>query len=248
MRLIKPRGSSSPPGVADAEPCRILFVHIPKTAGMSLFTALERWATPERSLRFPQGGPEDLTAYHALSAERIGELRLLSGHLTLRAFQRRGLAGWSPITLLREPVARTLSLYSSVLENTRHPWHRLVSDMGIERFVDWLSLTPTNIDQQCRFVAGVPDAASAFDALASEFALATTLEHLAGFTDALSRLIATRLRVPRKNRSRAPVRPMEVPAATLDRIRSMNEHDAALYQRVRAAGLLGARSAPREAR
>lgn len=218
---------------------RILFVHIPKTAGMSLYHALRRWASPQRSLRFPNGGQADLDAWLALPQERIDDLRLISGHLPVHVFRRRDLTGWLPITLLRDPVARTLSTYSYMRDQRSHPWHRLVSAMSLEQFLDWFDERPANHDQQCGFVDRSRTAEAAFRVLSEEFHLAATVERLDDFDEALSELLGTPIRTPVRNRSRRSIDAATLSEGTLARIRDMQREDEALYKRLREAGLVG---------
>jgi hypothetical protein len=230
----------APPVRAGLE--RILFVHIPKTAGMSLYHALERWAGPGRAIRFPNGGPDDLAAWLALPTGRLEELRVISGHLPLHDFERRRLDGWQPVTLLRDPVARWLSTYTYVRGQRSHPWHRLVSGMDLEAFVDWFAARPANTDQQCGFVSPERTARAAFEVLSERFLLAGSVERLDVFEDRLGAALGTAIRIPRRNRSRRPLDRSSVPAATLARIQELQAEDELLYRRVLEAGLVGSAS------
>jgi hypothetical protein len=221
---------------------RILFVHIPKTAGMSLYHALERWASPERAIRFPNGGPEDLAAWLGLPQGRVDELRVVSGHLPLHAFRRRDLSGWSAITLLRDPVARTLSTYSYIQGQRSHPWHEQVSAMDLEAFLDWFEARPANLDQQCGFIAPERTAEAALRVLRNELLLAGTVERLAVFDEALSGVLGASIRTPRHNRSRRPIDPDRLTASTIERIHALHPEDSLLHREVLRIGLVGTAS------
>lgn len=214
-------------------------MHIPKTAGMSLYQALERWAGRDRALRFPNGGPEDLARWLEVPQERVDELRLISGHLPLHHFRLRDMAGWAPITLLRDPVARTLSTYSYIRGQRSHPWHELVSGMDLERFLDWFEGRPANLDQQCGFIAPDGTADAAFRVLQEEFLLAGTVERLRAFDEALSAALGSTIRTPRRNRSRHPIDPATLPPTTVARIRAMHPEDRILHERLSGVMLAG---------
>ena len=62
---------------------KVLFVHIPRTAGTSLYEALEAWATPQRSLRYDKGGREDWERHLRITDDDIHRLRLISSHIDL---------------------------------------------------------------------------------------------------------------------------------------------------------------------
>lgn len=231
-------GEAPLPDVERLPDARILFVHIPKTAGISLYTALERWAGAGRSIRFPNGG-DDLADYLALPQERIDWLRLIAGHLSWSDLHKRELTGWSAVTVLREPSERTISVYRFVRGQHDHPWHRIASTMSLEQFLDFLAERPPNVDQQCRFVCGRTDADAAFAALETRFLLATTMEHLPAFTEQLSGLLGERLRVGHRNRSRSRMAPEQLTDAAREKLEALNREDLALYRRVRDIGLVG---------
>ena len=237
------RGGRADAGAAILGPDpRVLLVHIPKTAGISLVAALEAWAGPDRSIRFPNGGT-DFPAWRDLPAPRLAQLRLISGHLAWPLFRRRDLGGWAPITLIREPLARTLSVFTFVRQTKAHPWHAEVSRMDLDAFLRWLAERPPNLDQQTRFLTDSGDPELAFATLRDELTLAASLEHVDAFTDELSALIGHRVRLRHQNRSRQRIDPAGLPASTLAALRALNERDLVLYERVRAAGVLGTRRA-----
>ena len=219
---------------------RVLLVHIPKTAGISLVSALEAWAGHDRSLRFPNGGV-DFPAWRDLPAARLSQLRLISGHLAWPLFRRRDLGGWAPITLIREPLARTLSVYTFVRQTKAHPWYEQVSRMDLDTFLGWLAERPPNLDQQTRFLTDSGDPDAAFAVLGDELTLAASLEHLEEFAAELSSLIGHRIALRHQNRSRERIDPTRLPASTQAALRALNERDLQLYARVRDAGLLGTR-------
>jgi hypothetical protein len=114
-------------------PC-IIFLHLPKTGGVTLRRAL-RWKYAPELLNF-----ETLTK----PAEALGEVplserrsaRVLTGHL------HYGVHDYIPqrceyITLLREPIARVVSYYYYILKHPKHWRHaELVrSGMGLDEFV-----------------------------------------------------------------------------------------------------------------
>jgi hypothetical protein len=232
---------------------RILFVHIPKTGGMSLYSALEGWATPARSMRFGLSGPAELERYRTVPDARLRELRLLAGHLAYVDFMRRDLTGWHPITVLRNPVERMLSDYTFVRETRGHPWHEEVRSMELDFFIDWFASRTHSADQQCRLISGAPDADAAFEALRSRFLLAATVERLPVFATVLAGHLGTTLQLLHEHASVERIDAATLDEQTVERIRDFNRQDDSLYRRVLAAGFVGygspgdgrvARSAP----
>jgi Galactose-3-O-sulfotransferase len=130
----------------------IIFLHLPKTGGVTLRRAL-KWKYAPHLLNF-----ETLTK----PAQSLGEVplderrnaRVLTGHL------QYGVHDYIPrecdyITLLREPIARVISYYYYILEHDKHWRHaELVnSGMSLEEFV--ASSTERGIENdQTRMLAG----------------------------------------------------------------------------------------------
>src|SRR5688500_8155652 len=83
---------------------RLLFDHLPKTAGTSLIAALERMVGESGQLA-------DVSTMHHRALQAAGDRRLIAGHLWFA--EGEPLApDWYYCTVLREPVERFLSQYS----------------------------------------------------------------------------------------------------------------------------------------
>ena len=219
---------------------KVLFVHIPEAAGNSLYEALEAWATPQRSLRYDEGGREDWERHLRITDDDIHRLRLISSHIDFGAFEGDPRFNeWLVITALREPVRRILSLYSYVKGSRDHPHHELIAGGGVEEYLDFLAENPFNTNSQCRMVSGSDDADRAFDTLRSRFYVAASIENLDAMLDLLSRQLDTELRIGHINESTTRIDAASLRPATLARIRRMNEQDSILYERVRAARTVG---------
>jgi hypothetical protein len=143
------------------------------------------------------------------------------------------------VTLLRDPVARTLSTYSYIRGHRGHPWHEQVSPMDLDAFLDWFEARPANLDQQCGFITPERTAEAALRVLAEEFLLAGTVERLGTFDSAISGVLGTTIRTPAHNRSRDPIDPSSLPVPMVDRIRAMHPQDEALLAMLRRRGLVG---------
>jgi hypothetical protein len=126
------------------EPAAI-FLHLPKTGGSTLHRLMER--------QYPKGTiytiglpiPERLEVFKALPESERARIRMLRGHMEF------GLHEWLPrpaiyTTILREPLARTLSHFSRALSRGRTRGMDLVAflDSGVRVDLDngqtrWLS-------------------------------------------------------------------------------------------------------------
>jgi hypothetical protein len=230
----KAEAAGPPPGL------NVLFVHIPKTAGMSLYTALQAWATPSRSVRFARGGKDDQASLLSLSDDEIDHLRLISGHLSWRGFRERLGPDWTAITVLRDPVERALSLVSFVRGEPDHPWHARSKRMGVGKFLAWYRNEPFSVNQMCKFISSTADPDVAYRALEQDFALACTVEHLAAFTERLGELLGHPVVLPHENASRGRrLDRTKIDKAIVAAIEAADGADRILYDRVRGSGLVG---------
>jgi galactose-3-O-sulfotransferase len=114
--------------------CCIIFLHLPKTGGVSLRRTLKWKYAPAMRNWETLTKPADSLEELPLSERR--KLRVLTGHL------HYGVHEYIPqscqyITLLREPVARVVSYYYYILGHPKHWRHtELVrSGMSLEEFV-----------------------------------------------------------------------------------------------------------------
>lgn len=92
-------------------PEHLFFLHIPKTAGMSVHRLLEGAITPYVHLQHPH----ELAWPAALVYSRF---RGCGGHLTGASARRNGFMDAYTVTFLREPIARLLSQYDFSLDES----------------------------------------------------------------------------------------------------------------------------------
>jgi len=129
----------------------ILFLHIPKTGGSTLYKILERQYSRAQTLRLESA---EIARFKKLSAEQRGRYRLIEGHLYF------GLHRFIPrastyFTFMRRPVERVLSFYYYARST---PDHYLYSHLANER-LDLKTaiageLTPELRNGQTRQLAG----------------------------------------------------------------------------------------------
>lgn len=109
---------------------RLLFLHIPKTGGIALYTALEAVYGREQSTRFANPG-EGVAA----APEHLRRHLLVSGHEQFADMLAKGLGDYFTVTVVREPVARLISVYHYVRSLPDHPLHAEYIGMQPE---DWV--------------------------------------------------------------------------------------------------------------
>lgn len=88
----------------------VLFLHIPKTAGTSFLMMLRNTFGDRRVHRVEQMDGNIQTTIDQIVDNDLNKLSCLTGHLPMHLLGRH-LDRFQPFTILREPVARILSLY-----------------------------------------------------------------------------------------------------------------------------------------
>jgi hypothetical protein len=127
MRL--PSGNHAGPSAkARADGHCLVFLHVPKTGGETIASPL-LWNFPERMYLDILDSRVD-AAMCSIPHERRSSVRLLWGHVPYgvhRYMTRR----CEYITILREPIARVVSVYKYILRTRHHVLHDRVASEGI---------------------------------------------------------------------------------------------------------------------
>lgn len=221
---------------------RVIFLHIPKTAGSTLYRIIEaHYRAQEIYTVWVDGSLDD---FKRLDAGSKSELKVLRGHFGF------GLHDFLPgpsrcFTLLREPVARVISYDAFVRRTPRHYSYDLVTSnkMSLADFI--ASKKDCMLDNaQTRLLSGLesghevpfgecgPDMLEAAKRnLRDAFAVVGLTER---FDETLLLLREAfgwrRLFYARQNVSAKRPEKEELPSSTLDAILQINALDVQLYQ------------------
>lgn len=137
----------------------VIFIHIPKAAGITFYQVLNRQYKPQHMLYIKAGMDRQgsIDAFRQLPKDRRAHLRCILGHMPF------GLHQWLPqpatyITILRNPVKRVVSYYHYVRNTRKHPFHSEVveSNMSLEDFVRKVVYINEN-NLQTRWISGCVD-------------------------------------------------------------------------------------------
>lgn len=101
---------------------RLIFMHIPKTAGISMTSILRaNYRGKLHSTRFMwQGNPD----FHQLGEHERAQIEVLCGHMPFGIHEKMGEGKFEYFTLLRDPVERVLSAHHDILTHEDHFLHR----------------------------------------------------------------------------------------------------------------------------
>jgi Galactose-3-O-sulfotransferase len=131
----------------------VIFIHLPKTGGRTLAAAL-RYKYPSRTLCL-DSLYEPLERIEEVPLEHRRAARAITGHLHY-GVHRHVPQRCDYITMLRDPVARVVSMYRFIRGNPKNWLHDEVvgSGMGLEEFV-LRAPDPTAENLQTRLLSGL---------------------------------------------------------------------------------------------
>ena len=136
-----------------AEPGRcLIFLHVPKTAGWTLRGVL-RYKYPSEIL-FLDDRYEALGGIEKVPLEDRRRARVVTGHVFYGVHEHIPQPS-DYITVLRDPIARVVSMYNHILRRPQHRLHDEVagSGIGLEEFAR-ASDDPGLDNQQTRLISG----------------------------------------------------------------------------------------------
>lgn len=178
-----------------------LFIHIPKTAGMSLYYALEKEYGKKNSRRWP--ARSELTDYYATTDKKLRKLRFISGHFRYAEFFEKDNSKRFVFAVLRNPLDRLVSVYRYLKSDPNHPRHSLVIGKSLQQF---LSTRPQSM--QCLQISGTNDFTDTLGFIKKNVDLVGTVEKFDSFLDALSRGIGSAAPITLEHHNKTPGKPV----------------------------------------
>lgn len=230
---------NEPPVPAPEPRADVLFVHIPKTAGMSLYNSLATWFGPSRSLRYPRSTEQFKQHFLGLPDAELRRYRLLSGHFDLPFWLQREVGDRLVVSLVRDPIERVLSAYRFTRSYPQHPRHEMVGRMSPAEYVEFCVADTVRHNAQCSRLSKGGDFESARDMARRHVDLLGSVEQIALLTAALGERLGITLHLDRENRS--PVgypRQSDLDQSLIAKLQSCNLEDCKLWAYVNAHGLV----------
>jgi Sulfotransferase family len=148
MRINVPTNDGEPPPLK--EKGALYFLHIPKTAG----TSVTKWLTDhlDQGSICPAKNWDQLLM---IDPQELAKYRLFAGHfgVDLEPFLQRKI---TTVTLLRDPLKRTISHYRHVRRDIEHPLHKHVLHQSFDMFVMDKANWPMIDNFQARYLVSAP--------------------------------------------------------------------------------------------
>ncbi|MEM7396105.1 MAG: sulfotransferase family 2 domain-containing protein, partial [Verrucomicrobiota bacterium] len=132
----------------------VIFLHIPRTAGTTLHTIIDRHYRAGEAYSFGPIAQASLEYLHNLPLEERSRFKMIKGHMGFGLSEK--LAGRSTyFTLLREPIDRTVSFFYYIRNDVHHYFHTAIheNEMSLADFIR--NRKPLMFDNaQTRLIAG----------------------------------------------------------------------------------------------
>ena len=168
---------------------KLVFVHIPKTAGLSLHSVLENHFGKMFSIRF--GNQEDRTRFMCLTSDYLNDFKYITGHLSIKEIGEKKV-GYPAVALVRNPIERMFSLLRYYRKSALND-HRALKFNEIQSFAEHMKKTG-QYNMQCWHLCGSHDYDQAVEMIYRKCLYVAPLERYDDFLTTISDLIGADLK------------------------------------------------------
>lgn len=214
---------------------RLLFIHLPKTGGSTMYDIIKNHIFQGENNCLSVGNPEQVKQFQELNFEQVSAYKVISGHInfmTTKSKLGESIREFFTFTLLRNPVAQSLSLYQYILQTPKHIQHSKVKSLSFEEFIDSDLYTP-NI--QCKIISNQPSCQASLEILKNHFDCFGTLENFDRIVEKVCQHFGKAVPSYRiLNKSKKIVDQEAINYSLFEKILSRNEQDVQLYTIVKA--------------
>jgi sulfotransferase famil protein len=173
---------------------RLAFVHIPKTAGLSLHAVLEKHFGKACSVRF--GNQEDRTRFSELSSEALNSFHYITGHLSMKELQDKEV-DYPTVAVVRDPIDRLVSILKYYRKSELSD-HRGLKFNEVKSFVEHMK-NSGQYNMQCWHFGGTHKFEHAVEMIYRNCLYVAPLECYDDFLMTISGLIGAQLKNVRLN-------------------------------------------------
>lgn len=130
----------------------VIFIHLPKTAGTTLYDILKKQYSKRNILTFHGVIGQNREAFEKQYQYTLNknQVSLIKGHMNYGLHDVLDCP-YKYITVLRNPINRIISVYYYLVQSKFHPQHHLVKGKTLEEFV---TSDMAHHNGQTRFIAG----------------------------------------------------------------------------------------------
>ena len=113
----------------------IIFMHIPKTGGCTLNSIINKQYDDNHIFKQMFPGSEKISFYKYLNVGIKENLKVVMGHVYYGVHTFLTQKNYSYITLIRNPIHLTISLYYYVLSDVNNYYYPFISTMSLYEFI-----------------------------------------------------------------------------------------------------------------
>lgn len=213
---------------------KLIFVHIPKCGGTSFKSVLYDIFGSENVLKIwdPNfGATASIEGFLNMNLEEIRAYPCIAGHIQYPLIrQKLGkeiLAEYKVCSIVRNPVAKFLSLWNYSIQNPSIPNYKEVTGRSIEEYANYTT------NQQCRFICGEANAKFALETIKSEYDCVFQLKDFEQAIKGICQEFGHKIEENEvKNKSVKIIAEKHLSQATKEHITKQNMEDNLLYDGV----------------
>jgi hypothetical protein len=214
---------------------RLLFIHLPKTGGSTMHDIIKNYIFPGEINSLFIGNQEEFKQFQELNFEQVSAYKVIAGHMNFMITKRNlgeSIRQFFTFTILRNPVAQSISLYQYILQTPKHFKYNKVKEMSFEEFIDSDSYIP---NMQCKIISNQHSWQATLEILKNDFDCFGTLENFDSIVEKICQHFGNAVpSYPILNKSQKIVEQEAINSSLLEKILSRNEQDVKLYTIVKA--------------
>ncbi|MCD4743969.1 MAG: sulfotransferase domain-containing protein [Desulfobacteraceae bacterium] len=173
---------------------KLAFVHIPKTAGLSLHAVLEEHFGKASSIRF--GNQEDRARFFELSSDALKKFDYITGHLSMKELHGKEV-DFPAVAVVRDPLNRLVSMLQYYRKSNLSDHQSLKFD-EVKKFAAHMQKTG-QYNMQCWHLGGTHKFGDAVEMIHRKCLYVAPLEYYDDFLRTISELIGTQLKSIQRN-------------------------------------------------